>query len=130
MKNCFKNFMKTAPLSPANSLLGLLFAVILFSLSWNLGFAEATNPIQEFNSPIVKLEPEKGFFLITTEAGILWIQVQDPVKEHLKTLEVGDVINVIVEVRPDSAPPILKSWKLDRSGSPCKIFDGKACSKG
>ncbi len=108
---------------------GLILA-LCFLVFWQSGIVQATNSTQQYTSPIVKLEPEKGFFLITTDAGILWIQVQDSVKEHLKTLEVGDVIDVTVELRPDKAPPILKSWKLARSGSSCKIFDGKTCHKG
>ncbi len=116
----------TAPYRRVGFWIGLLFLVT----SWNLGFAEATHIFKNFNSPIVKLEPEKGFFLITTETGILWVQVEEPGKKHLKTLEVGDVIEVIVEVLPDKAPPILKSWKLSRSGSACKVFDGKVCIKG
>jgi hypothetical protein len=114
----------------AHKIFGFLLGLFIFFSAWNPGYAQATNPIKNFNSPIVKLEPEKGFFLITTESGILWVQVEDTVKEHLKTLEVGDVIEVVVEVRPDNVPPILKSWKLSRSASSCKVFDGKACIKG
>jgi hypothetical protein len=113
-----------------NRLLGFLLGLSLTLAAWNPIFAEAANPLKRFNSPIVKLEPEKGFFLITTDVGILWVQVEEFVKEYLKTLEVGDFIDVVVEMRSNHTPPILKSWKLSRSGSFCKIFDGKACSEG
>ncbi len=90
-------------------------------------FAEASTTLKSYYSPIVRLEPDKGYFLITTDSGIQWIQVEDKVKAQLKTLAVGDMIDVVVEIRPNNIPPILKSWKLARSASPCKIFDGHSC---
>jgi hypothetical protein len=75
----------------------------------------------------MKIESDKGVFLITTDAGIQWIQVEEEAKMQLKTLEVGDIIDVIVEMRPDNIPPLVKSWKLARSASSCKVFDGKTC---
>ncbi len=92
-------------------------------------FAEASPILKSYYSPIVRLEADKGYFLVTTDSGIQWIQVEDNVKPHLKTLEVGDMIDVVVQFRPDHVPPLLKSWKLARSSSPCKIFDGKVCTK-
>jgi len=80
-----------------------------------------------YYSPIVRVEVEKGFILITTDSGILWVQVEDHVKPHLETLSLGDMIDVKVEFRPDNLPPLLRTWKLARSQSPCKLFDGKTC---
>jgi hypothetical protein len=40
-------------------------------------FAEASTTIKSYYSPIVRLEPEKGYLLITTDSGIQWIQVED-----------------------------------------------------
>ena len=107
-------------------LLSLLF-VFPFTGS---AYAEAATPLKSYYSPIVRLEPDKGFFLVTTDSGIQWIQVEENAKPHLKTLEVGDMIDVVVELRPDNVPPLLRSWKLARSSSPCKVFDGKVCTKG
>jgi hypothetical protein len=109
--------------------LGILIGLIAFLLTGALVFSEASTTLQKFNSPIVKIEAEKGVFLITTDSGIQWIQVEEGAKVQLKTLEVGDIIDIVVEVRPDNVPPLLKSWKLARSASPCKVFDGKTCSK-
>jgi len=92
-------------------------------------FAEASTTLKSYYSPIVRLEADKGYFLVTTDSGIQWIQVEDTAKPHLKTLEVGDMIDVVVELRPDNAPALLKSWKLARSSSPCKVFNGKTCSE-
>lgn len=91
-------------------------------------FAEASTPIKSYYSPIVRLEADKGYFLVTTDSGIQWIQVEDVAKPHLKTLAVGDMIDIVVEVRPDPAPPLLKTWKLARSDSPCIVFNGQTCS--
>ena len=104
---------------------------------WSMvAFAEEAQPkpqseelVKSYYSPIVRLEADKGFLLITTGSGILWIQVEDSAKPHLKTLAVGDMIDVIVQFRPNNLPPLLKTWKLAQSESPCKIFDGVNCRK-
>jgi len=91
--------------------------------------SQSPGDTKSYYSPIVRIEMEKGFILITTDSGILWVQVEDHVKPHLKTLSLGDMIDVMVEFRPDNLPPLLKTWKLARSQSPCKLFDGKTCQK-
>ena len=114
------------------SLLALL-CIVFWSIA---AFAEeaqpepkSEGPVKSYYSPIVRLEAEKGFLLITTDSGILWIQVEDSAKPHLKTLAVGDMIDVIVQFRSNNLPPLLKTWKLAQSQSPCKIFDGVNCRK-
>lgn len=105
-----------------------ILLILFIQPSWV--FAQQPGQVKSYYSPIVRLEPEKGFLLITTDSGILWIQVEESVKPHIETLGVGDMIDVTVQFRPDNLPPILLKWKLARSESPCKIFDGKTCSKG
>jgi len=114
---------------PPHHVTNSLFALVLLFLTSAPVFAEASTSLKSYYSPIVRLEADKGYFLITTNSGIQWIQVEDAVKEHLKTLEVGDMIDVVVELRPDPVPPLLKSWKLARSASPCKVLKGQTCSK-
>ncbi|RMH35356.1 MAG: hypothetical protein D6690_09115 [Nitrospirae bacterium] len=109
------------------TILGLVLFATMWLVDGNFTQAQTSGPTKSFFSPIIRLEPEKGFFLISTGSGILWVQVEDHVKEHLKTLAKGDMIDVVVEFRPNNLPPLLKSWKLARSESPCKIFDGKTC---
>jgi len=104
-------------------------ALILLAITSAPIFAEAATTLKSYYSPIVRLEADKGYFLITTNSGIQWVQVKEAVKEHLKTLEVGDMIDVVVELRPDPVPPLLKSWKLARSASPCKVLKDQTCSK-
>lgn len=115
-------------MSPQKCILCFIGFVLVFHTSAPV-FAEASPILKSYYSPIVRLEADTGYFLITTGSGIQWIQVEDNVKPHLKTLEVGDMIDVVVQLRPDHVPPLLKSWKLARSSSPCKIFDGKVCTK-
>ncbi|MDH5429115.1 MAG: hypothetical protein OEZ05_09285 [Nitrospirota bacterium] len=115
-------------MSPS-SVINKVLAIVLLSLTTTPIFAEATTSLKSYYSPIVRLEADKGYFLITTNSGIQWVQVEDAAKEHLKTLEVGDMIDVVVELRPDPVPPLLKSWKLARSASPCTVFNGHTCSK-
>lgn len=116
-------------MSIPHHMLGFLLGLTVFFQTGAQVFSEASTTLQNFNSPIVKIEADKGVFLITTDSGIQWIQVGDEAKVQLKTLDVGDIIDVIVEIRPDNIPPLLKSWKLARSASSCKVFDGKTCSK-
>lgn len=108
-----------------------ILCLVILTTMWlgdgDLSQVQASGPTKSFYSPIIRIEPEKGFFLISTGSGILWVQVEDHVKEHLKTLARGDMIDVVVEFRPNNLPPLLKSWKLAQSESPCKIFDGKTC---
>lgn len=108
-----------------------LLILILFVLiaSPMMSAAQEPGQVKSYYSPIVRLEVEKGFFLITTDSGILWVQVADNVKPHLQTLSLGDMIDVVVQFRPDNLPPILLSWKLARSESPCILFDGNTCRK-
>ena len=112
-----------------HAVINSVLAVLLLILTGAPVFADASSSLKSYYSPIVRLEADKGYFLITTNSGIQWIQVEDVAKEPLKTLAVGDMIDVVVQLRPDPVPPLLKSWKLARSASPCTIFNGQTCTK-
>jgi hypothetical protein len=116
-------------MSTLHHMVGFLLGLILSLTTGSYVLSEASATLLQIQSPIVKIEADKGVFLITTDSGIQWIQVEEEAKVPLKTLDVGDIIDVIVEMRSDHVPPLLKSWKLARSASSCKIFDGKTCSK-
>lgn len=128
-------------MSPTKCVVGLVCLIIAFHTSSPV-FAEASTTLKSYYSPILKLEVDNGYFLISTDSGIQWIQVEEPGKSLLHTLSVGDMIDIVVELRqasepdefeilshnpPPDLPPLLKSWKLARSSSPCKIFNGKTC---
>ncbi len=110
-------------------MLFLAVSLLLFS-GIDVSAAHEPGQVKGFYSPIVRIEAEKGFFMIVPP-GIppLWIQVGDNAKPHLQELNLGDMIDVTVQFRPDNLPPILQSWKLARSESACKLFDGKTCKK-
>ena len=105
--------------------LTLLILVIIPSFT----LAQKPGDVKSYYSPIIRLEPDKGFLLITADSGILWVQVEDHAKGHLSGLGVGDMIDVTIQFRPDNLPPILLRWKLAQSASACKVFDGKSCFK-
>ena len=109
-----------------------IFLLLLLSVAF-IGppstLAQQPGQIKSYYSPIIRIEPQKGFLLITADSGILWVQVEENAKAHLNQLGVGDMIDLTVQYRPDNLPPILKAWKLARSESPCKIFDGTNCKK-
>lgn len=107
----------------------VLVSVLIISFLPTVTFTQKPGDVKSYYSPVIRVEAEKGFFLITADSGILWVQVDDGAKTHLKTVAVGDMIDVVVQYRPDNLPPLLQSWKLARSESPCKIFDGKTCRK-
>ena len=111
--------------------MSIIWASVLCSavLLPTLTFSQKPGQIKSYYSPVVRVEADKGFFLITTDSGVLWVQVEDHVKPHLKTMAPSDMVDVIVQFRPDNLPPLLQSWKLAKSDSPCKIFDGKSCRK-
>lgn len=120
--------MRISSLREGSSFFLAWFLLILF-LGPSFIFAQKPGQIKSYYSPVIRIEPEKGFLLITADSGILWVQVEDHVKPHLQTLGVGDMIDVTIQFRPDNLPPLLQKWKLAQSKSPCKVFDGKACSK-
>lgn len=130
-------------MSPTKCVLSLICLIMAFYTSSPV-FAEASTTLKSYYSPILKLETKNGYFLISTDSGIQWIQVEEPGKSLLQTLSVGDMIDIVVELRqapepdelkisnpnsPPAPPPLLKSWKLPRSSSTCKIFDGQTCSQ-
>ena len=115
-------------MSPQKNILCFIGLTLVFCTNAPV-FAEAATKLKSYYSPILKLEADNGYFLISSDSGIQWIQVEDNAKPHLKTLEVGDMIDVVIQFRPGNVPPLLKSWKLANSSSSCKIFDGKTCSQ-
>ena len=120
--------MRIKNLRPCLFLFFIMILLILF-IAPSFTFAQKPGQVKSYYSPIVRLEPEKGFLLITNDSGIMWIQVEDHAKIHLRDLGVGDMIDVTVQFRPDNLPPLLQKWKLAKSESPCKIFNGKSCGK-
>ena len=80
-----------------------------------------------FYSPIIRVVPDKGFIMISTNSGILWLKASKAAAPHLAQLPKGGMIDITVVFQGKPNPPIIKSWKLASGESTCRIFDGKSC---
>ena len=102
----------------------LLLAVPLILTGWgNLAFAKEKSIL----SPIIHVDKQKGFIVVSTDSGVIGVEVSKEAKRHLGKLPAGSgMIDMVVEMR-DGKPPFLKSWKVVGGESACKHFDGKKC---
>ncbi len=105
-----------------------LLAFLIISMT-ALGFAFTDEPGKQgsFYSPIIRVVPDKGFIMISTNGGILWIRASEAAFPHIGKLPVGGLLDVVVEFQGKPNPPIIKSWKLASGNSKCDIFDGTTC---
>jgi len=111
-----------------NLLILSLLAFLTVSMT-ALGFAFTDEPGKQgsFYSPIIRVVPDKGFILISTNGGILWVRASEAALPHVGKLPVGGLIDIVVEFQGKPNPPIIKSWKLASGGSACNVFDGTSC---
>lgn len=93
--------------------------------------AQASNQSSEkaIYSSIVQVAPKKGYIMVTQDNNVIWVQASDAAKPHVKELPVGEMIDIVVEMRGKKQPPLMKSWKLVSGESRCKNFNGKKCSR-
>ena len=104
--------------------------VISFSLTLTLNalaFTDEPGKEESFYSPIIRIVPDKGFMMISSSSGILWLKASDAAAPHLAKLPKGGLIDITVIFQGKPNPPIIKSWKLASGDSACNIFDGKSC---
>ncbi len=95
----------------------------LIGLGWTgLAFAEE----KSYYSPIIFVDKEKGFIVISNSGAVFGVEVPPEAKPHLDKLPPSGLIDIVVEIRPDNAP-LVKRWKIAAGESSCKIFDGKTC---
>jgi hypothetical protein len=106
--------------------LALLFSSVSFPLN---AIAQTDEPGKtgSFYSPIIRVVPDKGFLMISTNGGILWVRASEAAFPHIEKLPVGGLIDIVVEFQGKPNPPIIKSWKLASGDSECNIFDGATC---
>jgi hypothetical protein len=97
----------------------LIFTIIFGS---SLVFAED----KSFYSPIIQVDKEKGFIVVSNSGKVFAVEVPETAKPHLDKLPLSGMIDIVVEMRPDNAP-LLKRWKVAGGESSCKQFDGKTC---
>lgn len=101
----------------------ILFLAIIVGLSCT---STAGAEERSFYSPIIYVDTEKGFIVISNSGAVFGVEVEPDAKQHLAKLPQSGLIDIVVEIRPNNAP-LVKRWKLASGESSCKIFDGKTC---
>ena len=110
-------------------LVALIFISCVFASTLGFAFTDEPGEKGSFYSPIIRGVPDKGFILISTDSGILWLKASEAAAPHLAKLPVGGLLDVNVEFQGKPNPPIIKSWKLASGESMCSVFDGTTCQK-
>lgn len=85
------------------------------------------NTVKGLYSAIIQIEPKKGYILVTNNSNVVWVEASKAAKPHIWKLPVGEMIDIVVEMRGNKKPPLMKSWKLVSGESDCKSFDGRRC---
>ncbi len=101
----------------------VIFLAAVIGLGWT-GLAAAEE--KSYYSPIIFVDKEKGFIVISNSGAVFGVEVAPDAKQHLDKLPPSGLIDIVVEIRPDNAP-LVKRWKIAAGESSCKIFDGKTC---
>jgi len=91
--------------------------------------ASAQSNEQGIYSSIVQVAPKKGYIMVTKDNNVMWVQASPAAKPHVKDLPVGEMIDIVVEMRGKKKPPLMKSWKLVSGESRCKNFNGRKCTR-
>jgi hypothetical protein len=82
---------------------------------------------RSFYSPIIAVDREKGWIIISDSGAVFAVEAPEAAKPHLGELpEMGGMIDVVVDTR-DGKPPLIRTWKVTAGESSCKHFDGKGC---
>jgi len=109
------------------SRLSLTSSLIFLAVMTGPGWIEPAGAEEKsYYSPIIFVDKEKGFIVISDSGAVFGIEVPPEAKPHLDKLPPSGLIDVVVEIRPDNAP-LVKRWKIASGDSACKIFDGKTC---
>ncbi len=105
----------------------LLLALVMSTTTLVWAFTDEPGKEGSFYSPIIRVVPDKGFILINSGSGILWLKASEAAMPHIAKLPVGGLIDVVVVFQGKPNPPIIKLWKLAGGDSACAEFDGKQC---
>jgi len=82
---------------------------------------------QGIYSAIIQVEPKKGYILVTKDANVVWVEASKAAKPHVRKLPVGEMIDIVVQMRGKKRAPLMTQWKLASGESKCGHFDGKRC---
>lgn len=110
---------------PFTFILVIVLVMWIPTLSW--AFTDKPGEEGSFYSPIIRIVPDKGFILINSGSGILWLKASEAAMPHISKLPVGGLIDVVVVFQGKPNPPVIKLWKLASGDSVCPEFDGKQC---
>ena len=117
-------------LYPGAALMRLFVVYVLFLATFLICCGEsatAADPqTKSFYSPIIYVDKEKGYIVISNSGAVFGIEASPAAKPHLEKLPISGLIDVVVEIRPDAAP-MIRSWKVASGETSCRIFDGKEC---
>ena len=105
------------------AVLGLWIVLLLGLLSTVLVIVET----KSFFSPIILVDKERGYIVISNSGKVFGIEVPPEARPHMDKLPISGMIDVVVEIRDNDQPPLIKRWKIAAGESSCKIFDGKDC---
>lgn len=108
-------------------MLPLLMSLFASMTTLSVAFTDEQGKEGSFYSPVIRVVPDRGFLLINSGSGILWLKASETAMPHLSKLPVGGLIDVVVEFQGKPNPPIIKSWKLASGDSTCRVFDGTHC---
>lgn len=107
--------------------LSVISSALLLILATGLGWTgSAAAEEKSYYSPIIYVDKEKGFIVISNSGAVFGVEVAPEAKQHLDKLPPSGLIDIVVEIRPNNAP-LVKRWKIAAGESTCKIFDGKNC---
>ncbi len=101
----------------------IMFLAAMLGVCWT-GLAAAEE--RSFYSPIIYVDKEKGYIVISNSGAVFGVEVAPEARQHLDKLPPSGLIDIVVELRPNNAP-LVKRWKLASGESSCKVFDGKSC---
>jgi hypothetical protein len=100
-----------------------IFLAAVMGLGWA---APAGAEEKSYYSPIIYVDKDKGFIVISNSGAVFGVEVAPDAKQHLEKLPPSGLIDIVVEIRPNNVP-LVKRWKLASGESSCKVFDGKNC---
>jgi len=58
---------------------------------------------QAIYSVIVGVEPMKGYILVTKDSNVVWVEASKAAKAHVRKLPVGEMIDIVVQMRGKNA---------------------------
>ena len=110
----------------ALSRINLWNVMLIVVLVWTSWIEPAAAEDKSFFSPIIEINAEKGFIVVSADGKVFAVEASETAKPHLGKLPISGMIDLVVELRGEN-PPLIKTWKVAGGESSCKVFDGKTC---